>query len=83
MVKLQAEPCKTSAKESLSMTIDEKVEFLIQELYPNLMMNSAVRDIVFDHLKTALMKLERREQDEKTQNLNTADTGRYRIDPIS
>lgn len=65
------------------MTVDEKVEFMIQELYPNLMTNRAVRDIVFDHLKTALMKLERREQDEKAQNLNTADTGRYRIDPIS
>jgi hypothetical protein len=65
------------------MTVDEKAEFLIKELYPNLIMNSAVRDIVFDHLKTALMKLERREQDEKAQNLNPADTGRYRIDPVS
>lgn len=64
------------------MTIDEKVEFLIQELYPNLIMNSAAKSIVFDHFKSALMKLERREQDEKAQNLNTIDAGRYRIDPI-
>ena len=65
------------------MTVDEKAEFLIQELYPNLIMNSAAKSIVFDHLKSALMKLERREQNEKAQNLNPADPGRYRIDPIS
>lgn len=65
------------------MTIDDKAAFMFQEMYPSLINSEPVRRVTISRFKEALGKLERREQNEKTQSIDSVDPGRYRLDPIS
>ncbi|SDJ68962.1 hypothetical protein [Alkalibacterium thalassium] len=65
------------------MTNEEKAKIILEALDEYMMVNWDFEKYYVKGVKNGLKKIERREDREKAQNLNSADPGRYRIDPVS